>query len=75
MLISGTDDLEKHKYVSFLRTHGLYFLQALLEKKFLCKYFEKNNYTLFRQAKYQIHHFFVINSINSLEGLSYVSWS
>jgi len=41
LLISGTDDLDKHKYVSFLRTHGLYFLQELLEKEILCKYFEK----------------------------------
>lgn len=49
LLISGTDDLDKHKYVSFLRTHGLYFLQALVEKKIICKYFEKKPYTLFRQ--------------------------
>lgn len=72
LLISGTDDLDKHKYASFQRTHDLYFLQALSEKKILCKYFEKNNYPLFRQAKYQIRHFFVINSINLSEGLSYI---
>lgn len=33
LLISGTDDLDKHKYASFQRTHDLYFLQALSEKK------------------------------------------